>query len=159
MKCPKCHCHFDPSDDERSRAIERGRARGKSKVSYVESYLPKYCSWECLKEARGLKFRNGSKREKLEMAKNRYLYHIGPAEAKPGSPEARIQECAYRKRMAESVRRKPPRFADSGFAHVASTVTSLPSESIMGPARRRVLDECATHLGGEDGENFNFEGE
>lgn len=159
IKCPICKRIFDPSPEEERRCFEKYGKPDSNGHTYVECNLPKYCSWECFKMARGLRFNGNKENEEKSKAKNRWLFHIGDIPPRPGSEESRKEYAEYLAKKQKSLEEKPPRFTACGFSENISTVTMLPSEYFLGNPTTRVLDDFSYHLGGEDGEKFNFENE
>ena len=157
MKCFKCNRTFEPSEEEWQHAREIGQ---KGFMSTIECRLPKFCCWDCFKIATHFKSHGNKERMRKAKERNRWSYHIGELPPMPGTPDARSEEEAYRQKMVESCRKRPPRVGYSGFSD-GSMINPmvLPSEALLGTSKRRVLDECTIHMGGEDGDNFNFPNE
>lgn len=158
MKCPVCNRMFEPSDEEIAKAKEIS-------VSWPRPVffcsLPRFCSWECFKQFHGLQFKGKTAVDKEQKAKdrNRFDYHVGETSPLPGSDEARQKELQWREENERKLQQNPPKYRHGGFSGVISHGTCLPSQAYFGNAKSRVLDECDYHLGGEDGEKFNFEWE
>lgn len=159
MKCPICHRLFEPSPEEHQRAVKTYGKPDSQGYTYLEIGLPKYCSWECYKNFAGLRFHGNRQKEEEAKLKARWIYHVGDIPPMPGTNEAKKEEAEYRKSMQKSLEENPPRFMNTGFSENISTITSLPSQTFFGSPNSRVLDECSIHLGGEDGDTFNFESE
>ena len=159
MKCRLCNTNFEPSEEEYAYAREEGSQDNNEGCSYVESFLPKFCCYECFKHFVHFKAHGNKERLMKHKEQNRWLYHIGDKDPRPGTQEALQEEISYRQKMAESCSRKPPHVGHSGFSENMVNHTELPSTFLFGKPEERVLDESAIHLGGEDGEKFNFEGE
>ena len=159
MKCRLCNTNFEPSDEEYAYAKQAGKPTQEIPYSYIEACLPKFCCYECFKHYSHFKSHGNKERLRKHKEKNRWLYHIGDKEPRAGSPDAQREEQAYRRKMEESCARKPPKTGHSGFSANMATPTLLPSELILGKASERILSESETHLGGEDGEKYNFQDE
>lgn len=161
MKCLYCHSLFEPSDEEVRHAREVAPiTKDNWKVACREINLPHYCSKTCFAKSREKQISKlKPTQQEGYLIQNRWQYHIGKREPVPGSQMAKNKEREYRIKMDESLSKKPPRFREGGFSASISTVSLLPSEAIFGKSTKRVCDESCLHLGGEDGEKFNFEGE
>lgn len=161
MTCLHCHTRFEATKEEQDKC--------------TLADVP-YCSWECFRDdERGLRWHPNAltrdnrnrlfsgkrlKDEKKIKVKYAGYYHEGPRDPTPGTKEAMEAENAYRRKMANSCSKRPPKVGHSGFGSDGhSTPTLLPSEIYFGKAKTRVLDPDAGHIGGEEGEKFNFEGE
>lgn len=110
-------------------------------------------------DAKGIKFRKGSKREAQLRRDLRGEYHIGKVGILPGSRYAKEDEAKWRVKMADSCRKNPPRGLRAISASEPVCPPLLPSEVVFGSAKKRVLDDGSIKLGGEDGEKFNFPSE
>ena len=160
MKCRLCNTNFEPSEEEYAYAREAGSPEKNEGRSYVESFLPKFCCYECFKHYQHFKSHGNKERLRKHKEQNRWLYHIGDKEPRAGSPDARREEELYRKKMEESCEKRPPKVGHTGFADGSQiNPPILPSEVFLGTAKNRVCDEVSIHLGGDDGDKFNFEGE
>lgn len=159
VKCPICKRVFEPSEEEMRRCVEKFGTPDSNGYTYVECNLPKYCSWECFKHSKGLRFHGNQEKEKKSKQENRWMYHIGDVPPRPGSEESRKEYAEYLEKKRLSLIEKPPRYIQGGFSENISTVILLPSQILMGNAQKRVLDDFSPSLGGEDGEKFNFENE
>lgn len=157
MKCPVCHRMFEPSDEEWKHTREVNGPDVGSRHTYFEIGLPKFCSWACYKHFAGLRFHGNKAKENEAKKKNRWIYHIGELGPRPGTTEARIEEEKFREEMQQMLEEYPPRFIQEGFSnHVSTVCMTLPSQFFFGKPNTRILDDSAVHLGGEDGETFNF---
>lgn len=92
MKCRMCNTNFDPSDDEWAYARQEGNPDKHNGYSYVESYLPKFCCYECFKHYKHFKSHGNKERLREHKEQNRWLYHIGDKDPRPGTQEAQRAE-------------------------------------------------------------------
>lgn len=154
-KCLQCHRSFEVSKEEWRELVRIANLEWEVRP-YDNSLMPPYCSWECLKAAKKIAVCAGSRAERELRTQMRGSYHIGETGALPGSRQAKLEEEHWREKMAESCKRNPPRGLRAISASEPTHPPLLPSEMVFGDAKRRVLDDGAVKLGGEDGEKFNF---